>query len=576
MKEGKLNVLIGGPAGAGVEKSGETLTLSFVRGGYHVFANVEHMSQIRHGNNFLRLRIDEEFQESHIEEIDAVIALDRKTIEDHIDEVSEGGVIIFDNQVVKLPEDFDTKGIKMLDVPLRELASNELKNPVMANIISLGIVCGLADFDVALIQEVLEKIFAKKGEEIIELNKKAAKMGYDMAKEQWAGEFPVTMPRKEPLNKMFLMGNDALSIGALKAGVKFVGEYPMTPSSSVLHFMARWAEKYEVVVKHTEDEIAACNSIIGAGFAGARAIAATSGGGFALMGEAIGLAGMNEVPIVLVNVMRPGPATGLPTRSDQGDLRQVIHAGQGDPIKIVLLPGGVHECFYMGFEAFNLAEKYQLPVIVCYDKHLGEGYFTVEDFDQTGLEVKRGKLLIQEELDKIDDFKRFERTEDGISPRSIPGMKGGIHRATSDEHNEYGDICEEAENRKLMVHKRMKKIELALADCPKPELIGGEDAEMTFVTWGSCKPICKEAIEILAKQGTKANMIQIKTAFPFHTEEMKSLLAKCKRPIVVEHNAGAQMRGLIAEHTGIIIEDTILRYDGRPMTAKYVIDRINK
>lgn len=564
MKKGALNLLIGGPAGAGIEKSGKTTAISFLRGGYYVFANVEHMSQIRGGNNYLRLRIDEKPHTSHVEEIDVLIALDKQTVEEHIGEVVEGGAVIYDSEVLDL-SDVDTGKALMIGAPLKKMATDELGNAIMANIISLGIVSGLVKFDVGMIKKVLGKIFEKKGAEIIKLNEKAADMGHELAN-KWADDFHVEMRGGSAKGNMFIEGNDAFALGALKAGCKFVGEYPMTPSSAILHFMAKWAEKYGVVVKHTEDEIAACNSIIGAGFAGVRSLAATSGGGLALMGEAIGLAGMNEVPCVIANVMRPGPATGLPTRTDQGDLRQVIHAGQGDPVKLVLLPANAEECFYQGYEAFNLAEKYQLPVIVCFDKHLGEGYFTVPPFDESELKVDRGKLVTE----ASDDYKRYELTEDGVSPRTVPGVKGGIHRATSDEHDEYGDVTEDAPNRILMVEKRMKKIELALADCPKPELIGDEGAEITFVTWGSSVGICKEAAEIHGN----ANVLQIKTAYPFHTKEVKEILESVKRPILVEHNFTGQMGGLIAEHTGIIIEEKVLRYDGRPMTAKYINDKI--
>jgi 2-oxoglutarate/2-oxoacid ferredoxin oxidoreductase subunit alpha len=564
MKKGALNLLIGGPAGAGIEKSGKTTAISFLRGGYFVFANVEHMSQIRGGNNYLRLRIDEKPHTSHVEEIDIMIALDKQTVVEHIGEVVEGGAVIYDSEVLDL-SDVETGGALMVGVPLKKMATDELGNAIMANVISLGIVSGLVKFDVGMIKKVLGKIFEKKGAEIIKLNEKAADMGHELAS-KWADDFHVEMSGGSAKGNMFIEGNDAFALGALKAGCKFVGEYPMTPSSAILHFMAKWAEKYGVVVKHTEDEIAACNSIIGAGFAGVRSLAATSGGGLALMGEAIGLAGMNEVPCVIANVMRPGPATGLPTRTDQGDLRQVIHAGQGDPVKLVLLPANAEECFYQGYEAFNLAEKYQLPVIVCFDKHLGEGYFSVPPFDESKLKVNRGKLVTE----ASDDYKRYELTEDGMSPRAIPGVKGGIHRATSDEHDEYGDVTEDAPNRILMVEKRMKKIELAMEDCPKPELIGDAGAEITFVTWGSSVGISKEATEIHGN----ANVLQIKTAYPFHTKEVKEILESIKRPILVEHNYTGQMGGLIAEHTGILIEEKVLRYDGRPMTAKYILDRI--
>lgn len=573
-RSAKLNILIGGPAGAGIEKSGRILTLSFVRGGYFVFGNVEHMSQIRGGNNYLRIRVDEKAHECHVEEIDVMIALDAQTIIEHIEEMNEGGVVIFDGESVKLPENFDFKKAVKIDEPLKRLAAEELQNPVMANLIALGIVMGVTEYGLKGISAVVEKVFGGKGAEVVAANNKALEMGEKIAKEKYAAAFPYKISQKENPQNMFLMGNDALCLGAMKAGLKFVGEYPMTPSSSVLHFTARWAEKYGIVVKHTEDEIAAINSVIGAGFAGVRAMAATSGGGFALMGEAIGLASMNEVPVVLVNVMRPGPATGQPTRTGAADLRFVIHAAQDDPVKIVLLPATPEDCFYMTFQAFNLAEKYQMPVILCFDKYLGEGYYTVAPFDESDLKIERGKILRETDLKEGERYKRYLFTEDGVSPRTIPGVKGGTHRATSDEHNEYGEICETAENRRLMMEKRMKKVETALAELPKPEIVGTADAEITFVTWSSAKGACMEACELLAEQGVKANVLQIKTAYPFHKKETKELLDKCKRLVIVEANYTAQMAGLIAENTGVMIEEKILRYDGRPFTAKYILEKI--
>lgn len=591
MSERKINLLIGGPAGAGVEKAGRTLTLAFVRSGYHVFANVEHESRIRGGNNFLRLRVEEKQVNCHEEDVDIMIALDLQTILEHFDEMRGAGgcgcggcgcdqngkgVVIFDNETISLPEGFDDRGVKMLGVPLKRLAIEKLNNPLMENVIALGAVTRLIDLDISVLKNVLKKTFEKKSAEVVKLNQEAAQIGFDIVPENFVKDFPVKMPAKKGNSNMFLMGNDAVCLGAIKAGCKYVGAYPMTPASSILHFMAAWAKEYGIVVKHTEDEIAAVCSVIGAGFAGARAMTATSGGGFALMTEGIGLAGMNEVPIVVVNVMRPGPATGQPTRTDQGDLRQIMHAAQGDPLKIVLLPGDINECFLFAFEAFNLAEKYQIPVIIGYDKYLGESYFTIPPFEDEDLRIDRGKLLTEKELSKIGDYKRYLRTEDGISPRAIPGMKGGIHRATSDEHNEYGDIFEDNENRKLMVEKRMKKVNGSLRDTFAPELIGEKNAEVTFVTWGSCKGVCLDAVSFLALRGAKANVLQIKTAIPFHKNEVSEILKKCKRPILVEHNFSGQMGGVIAENTGIVIDEKILRYDGRPMTAKYIVKALQK
>lgn len=568
---------MGGAAGSGIEKSGRLISLSFVRGGYYVFSNIEHMSQIRGGNNFLRIRVGEEFLQSHSEESDIIIALDSRTIEEHGCNINDGGVIIYDSEIVKLPHLSCHKKAVLIGVPLRKLAIEKLGNSLFENMIALGIVFGLIDFDLAIPKAALKDTFGAKSVEIITANEKALQIGYDIAKEKWAKDFPKKIRvKKVSKNNLFLCGNDAACIGAVKGGVKFVGEYPMTPSSSVLHFMAKWAKEYGIVVKHTEDEIAAVNSIIGAGFAGVRALTGTSGGGFALMTEGIGLAAMNEVPIVVFEVMRPGPATGQPTRTAASDLRQVIHVGQDDANKIVLLPGDISECFKFGFLAMNLAEKYQLPVIVAYDKYLGESNYTTSAYDFKSMKIDRGKLLSQKELAKISDYKRYLRTADGISPRVVPGMIGGIHRATSDEHNEYGEIFEEAVNRKLMMKKRMKKLETAIknGDLPKPELIGGPNADITFVTWNSAKGACIEAREILKQKGKKANILQIKTAYPFLTKETAALLKKCKRPIVVEQNFSNQMGGLILEYTGIKIKEAVLKYDGRPFTAKFILNNI--
>jgi 2-oxoglutarate ferredoxin oxidoreductase subunit alpha len=465
----------------------------------------------------------------------------------------------------------------LIGVPLRKLAIEKLGNSLFENMIALGIVFGLIDFDLVISKAALKDTFGAKSAEIITANEKALQIGYEIAKEKWAKDFPKKVAARKVVKKnIFIDGNSAACVGAVKGGVKFVGEYPMTPSSSVLHFMAKWAKEYGIVVKHTEDEIAAVNSIIGAGFAGARSLTGTAGGGFALMTEGIGLAAMNEVPIVIFEVMRPGPATGQPTRTAASDLRQVIHAGQDDANKIVLLPGDISECFEFGFLAMNLAEKYQLPVIVAYDKYLGESNYTAPAFDFKGMKIDRGKLLSQKELAKISDYKRYLRTADGISPRAIPGMAGGIHRATSDEHNEHGEIFEDAENRKLMMEKRMKKLETAIKndDLPTPELIGEKNAAITFVTWNSAKGACIEACKILKSKGKKANVFQIKTAYPFLTKETATLLKKCKRLIIVEQNFSNQMGGLILENTGIKIKEAILKYDGRPFTAHFIINNI--
>ena len=413
---------------------------------------------------------------------------------------------------------------------------------------------------------------------------------------------------------MLLTGNDAISLGAVKAGCKLVAEYPMTPSTSILHDMAAYAKDFNIIVKHTEDEIAAINMAIGAGWAGVRAMTGTAGGGYSLMVEALGMAGMCEIPVVCVEVQRPGPSTGLPTRTEQADLQFILHSSQGEFPRVVIAPGDYNECFYHTFQAFNLAEKYQLPVIVVSDKHLSESIQTVELFETKDLKVERGKLLSQKELDGLleksreflaannggtmaqkgfgglaakenyispdGNFLRYKNTDDGISPRTLPGMPGGIHRAATDEHDETGDLTETEENRTMMVDKRARKLEAALKELPAPQLLGpggtpekSAKADITFVTWGSPKEAVLEVLELLAADGIKANMLQIVYMIPFHTKEISAILEKAKHVIGVEQNSEAQLCALIREKTGFLIEDKILKYSGRQFTAHEIYEK---
>jgi 2-oxoglutarate ferredoxin oxidoreductase subunit alpha len=363
----------------------------------------------------------------------------------------------------------------------------------------------------------------------------------------------------------------------------------MTPSSSILHTMAAYGKDFNIVVKHTEDEIAAINMAIGAGWAGVRAMTGTSGGGYSLMVEALGMSGMCEIPVVVVNVQRPGPSTGLPTRTEQADLQFTLHSSQGEFPRIVVAPGDYNECFYKTYEAFNLAEKYQLPVIIMTDKHISESIQTVAPFDTTNLKIERGKLLSQAELNTLvadknslspdGNFLRYKFTEDGISPRTLPGMKNGIHRAATDEHDETGDLTETEENRIMMVDKRARKLQAALKELPAPTLVGAdgkpttEAAEITFVTWGSPKEALLEVIDLLKAEGITANLLQIVYMIPFHTAEISAALTSSKRVIGVEQNSEAQLCALIREKTGFEIKEKLLKYSGRQFTAHELFDK---
>ena len=403
-----------------------------------------------------------------------------------------------------------------------------------------------------------------------ESNIKALKAGYDYARQNFGNNFKYRLKSVGKGGRLFMSGNEAISAGSIKSGLKFFAAYPMTPASSILHTMASFEKDYNIVVKHTEDEIAAMNMVVGANFAGVRAMTATSGGGFALMVEAFGLAAQTETPLVVVNAMRPGPATGMATHSGQGDLRFVLHAAPDDFPRIVVAPGTVDECYYLTFHAFNLAEKYQLPVVILTDKYLGESFRTVEPF-RTDLKVERGQLATKEQLESLANnggYLRYKVTDSGVSLRTIPGQAGGEHVASSYEHDEEGFEREEEENKNKMAAKRSRKLEEATKEIPPPMFIGPDDADLTIVGWGSTKGPVLEAMRILQRDGIKTNFLQIIFVSPFPTKHVEAVLKRAKLVVDVEGNQTAQMASVIREKTGIEIENKILKIDGRPFSPE--------
>lgn len=626
--------MIGGEAGFGIQSAGHIFALSASRGGLHAFGTAEYPSLIRGGHNSDVIRVADREVMVHKEKLDLLLAMNKETLDLHLKEIVPGGGVIYDGDVIKpeilatVPGYAEQRGtITFFSVPLKKLAFEHGKGDITRNTVGVGATFGLVDYDIDILFTILREMFSRKGEQIVVNNIAAAKAGYDYVRGQYSGQFGYALKKIDGQPKrMLLTGNDALCLGAVKAGCKFVAEYPMTPSSSILHFMASHAKNYHIIVKHTEDEIAAMNMVVGAGFAGVRALTGTSGGGFSLMVEALGMAGMCEIPLVCVEVQRPGPSTGLPTRTEQGDLQFVLHASQGEFPRIVMAPGDFDECFYLTFDAFNLAEKFQLPVLILSDKHLAESVKTIEPFKTGHLKIDRGKLLSQEELDTLraesekfleeiqkrepaitkeeilkirgfggpsapenylspdDNFLRYKFTDDGVSFRTIPGMRGGIHRAATDEHDETGDLTETEENRSSMVEKRARKLEEALKILPAPQLVGpdrkpvtpaqAKKADLTFVTWGSPKDALLEVMQMLAADGIVANMLQIVYMSPFHSKEVGEILRGCKRTIGVEMNSEGQLCALISEKTGYFVHDKILKYSGRQFTAHELYDRV--
>ena len=449
-----LTFMVGGKAGEGIDLPGVLFAKLCMHAGLRFKTNAEFHSVIKGYNNTYVIRVKDEPVYSHLNKYDLVIALDKDTTDLYLNDVVSGGGVIYDSSIADIKRD----DVKLFPIPLREIAKEKSGFELSKNIVAIGAAVSLLDYSIQALLDLIVKTFAKKGAEVASKNIDAAQAGYNYAKEHFNKEFDYIIKPLENAEKTFMVnGNYAITFGAIKAGCKFVSEYPMTPSSSILHSMAKHARDYNISVNHVEDELSAINMAIGAGYAGVRSLAATSGGGFALMSEAIGLAGMAEVPVVIVEVQRPGPSTGLPTRTGQGDLRQVLHASQGDFPKIVLSPGTHEEAFYMAFESFNLAEKYQCPVILITEKYLGEGSANLPFLDTRNLKINRGKLLKESQI--TEDFKRFENTEDGVSPRSIPGQKGGAHTTSSYEHNELGYFTEEVDLVNKINEKRMKKME---------------------------------------------------------------------------------------------------------------------
>lgn len=562
--------MVGGTAGEGVDLPGTLFGKLCMSAGLRLKTNAEFHSVIKGYNNIYQIRASENPVYSHMSKYDLVLALDKDTTDLYMDDVVPGGGVIYDPDITKV----EREGVKLFPVPLRAIAKEKVGLELAKNVVGIGAACGLLDYPIDILLDLLIKTFARKGKEITSKNIDAAQAGYNYVRENFPKEFDyIIKPKKNPEKTFMANGNYMITFGAIKAGCKFVSEYPMTPSSSVLHCMAKHAREYEISVNHVEDELSAINMAIGAGFSGCRSMAATSGGGFSLMTEAVGFAGMTEIPIVIVEVQRPGPSTGLPTRSGQGDLRQVLHASQGDFPKIVLSPGTHEEAFYMAFEAFNLAEMYQCPVILLTEKYLGEGDANIPFPDTTNLKINRGQLLDDNQID--DNFLRYKNTKNGISPRSIPGQKGGAHTASSYEHREDGYFTEEIDECNSIHERRMRKLDTLKNLLPPVVIEGKENAEVTLVCWGATYGPAYEAIEWLKKKGISANLLHVKYLSPLQPG-INEALSKTKRPILIEGNITAQLGGLIAEKVGIDIQSKILDYSGRPFTPDQIAREVIK
>ena len=566
---------IGGEAGFGIMSSGLMFAKVATRSGYHTFDYSEYPSIIRGGHNVMQVSISDNPVAAAFISTDFLVALNQETIDLHWNELGKNSMLLFDGEKCKTEK--VSEGVDLFNVPLNKLAQEVGGSLLLRNTVALGATLALLGGDLKILKGLLAEEFKRKGEEVIKNNQNVCEAGYNYVMENFKEKTKDVLkvapmanrgPAAAGKNKIVVTGNEAVALGAVAAGMQFAAIYPMTPITGILHTLAALQAKFDFIYKQPEDELAAINMAIGASFAGARAMTATAGGGFCLMTEGYGLAGIAEVPLVIIEGMRGSPATGMPTWTEQGDLRFVLHAHQGEFPKIILAAGDVNEAFHLTMKAFNLADKYQTPVVVMVDKNLCESHTSIQPFDYKNYEVDRGKLITKKE----ENHQQYLLSKDGVSSRSILGV-GNLVKANSDEHDKEGYSSEEGANRMEQMEKRMQKLKTcAEKDMDEPEIFGSKDADLTIVSWGSNKGAILEAL----KNFNNVNYLHLTWVSPFPTDFVKKVLSKAKKILNVECNYSAQMGGLIKERTGIEITENLLKYDGRPFFPEELTEKFLK
>jgi 2-oxoglutarate ferredoxin oxidoreductase subunit alpha len=584
VNESDVIVGIGGAAGDGVASAGNTVALSVARQGQAVYAYNSYQSVIRGGHSWLRLRISAKKPLNHGDQVDALIALNQDTLDRHLQELVGGGVALY-NSAKLTPSDEPPAGVQLCPLPVPDLAPAYKKLPVMQNTVAVGAVIRLMGLDFKGLESVLESTFAKKPQ-VVKVNMEAAKAGYDYAATKFTP--PAKQLEKSSQKWALVMGNELMAMGAALAGCRFYCAYPMSPATHILEWFAAHGKEMGICVRQVEDEISVINMSIGASHMGARSMCATSGGGLALMTEAIGLSGMLETPVVVVNVMRAGPSTGVPTKTEQGDLNQAFGASQGDFPRIIIAPLSMTDCFSTPALAFNVSDRFQCPVVILSDLLMAEGSETVDPaLLDVEFRIDRGELITAAsgegqagEAAVGEPYLRYKNTESGISPRAVPGVPGHLHVAASDEHDEDGvllsDVYTDTVRRKKMVDKRHRKLATVLEHLPAPTLEGSLDAEVTLVGWGSTWGVLTEAVEQLNREGLSTSHLQIKFLVPFHVAEVSTILGRSRRVIIVENNQSGQFARHLRAETGIVAHGHIRKYDGEPFEPRHIVAAVKE
>jgi 2-oxoglutarate ferredoxin oxidoreductase subunit alpha len=636
MTHNQISWMTGGAQGSGVDSAANIFAKACTYGGLHTYGKREYYSNIIGEHSYFQVRVAETTVRSHVDTVDLLVTFDAETVVRHAYEVMAGGAIIFDPtlrdtpitkldtiepQIIKplleklrheeLPATMggvlkmaERRGVKMFPVTydefvnalIQELKVDTSRAKKTLNTLSVAVSLGVLEYDFDMLSRALESQFKGKAK-VIDMNIKAAEKAYNFGRGQYAGQFPWKLHRVDATERrLYLTGFQAIALGKLAGGCTFQTYYPITPASDESVYLEShevfplrndnengrdgYPDNGSIVVVQTEDEIAAITMAAGAALAGARAATATSGPGFSLMAEGTGWTGMNEVPVVITLYSRGGPATGLPTRHEQGDLRFALHAAHGEFPRLVLASGDMEEAFYDAILTFNYAEQYQTPVVHVVDKALANSTQTVRMFDPDKVRINRGKVLSEAELAVLHNnggYKRFAFVEDGVSPRALLGSAHGLFWNTGDEHDEIGHITEDPGNRVVMMDKRMRKLETAAREIPLREkfnLFGDKNAPITIVSWGSTKGAILDAMQVLQDEGINVNFLQARLILPLPADDIAEILRRAQITIGVEMNYSAQFAGIVREQTGIALQHLMVKYNGRPISRDEIVEGV--
>lgn len=562
MPPNSLHIVIGGEAGQGLVTIGALMTKALVRSGFAVVVTQDYLSRIRGGHNTYRICVAGQPIHAGAEEIDILVALNAETVAMHADALSDRAVVIMAEADGEAADEHNVK--RAMKVPFKDLSPK----PLYANTVALGVLASVLELDAQVLEGLMRDTFGKKGDEVVDANIDVLTKAREWKEAQERHFHMDISPCFADEERMTISGNEAIALGAMAAGCNFCSFYPMTPATSiVLNLIAR-AEKLGIVAEQAEDEIAAINMALGASFAGARALTATSGGGFALMTEGVSLAGITETPIVVALAQRPGPATGLPTRTEQGDLNLVLYAGHGEFPRAIYAPGSPEQCFHTTITAFDMAEKYQSPVFILTDQYLADSARSVAPFDMDALPEVAAPLTT---VDDPGSYERYAYTDSGVSPRLVPGFTEGLVLVDSDEHTPDGHITEDHGVRNKMMHKRMAKHDGLASEVQPPDYDGPDSPATLLVCWGSSLGPVAEAAERLREDGKEVGVLHFTQLWPLVPEQFIARLLGSGDVVFVEANYTGQFARLVRQETGFAATREVHRYDGLPFTPDYIL-----